>query len=139
VFVSVAPHDGKLSSGRRRDQPLRAVAPECDRPDGQERVAAFPLRPQLLIARSVGAEDTGRPVAARYVLQEWGSPTGTPCRLDALAKDREADRGAHRRDDPEPNDDLHLRPCLQLEMVVDWGHQKDAPPRRAVRDHLNQD
>src|SRR6185312_16237539 len=77
------------------------------------------------------------PRLSRGVLTLLASPlTSTPAGgsllaargLDAtaLAVDREADRRADRGDDPEAQDDLRLRPGLQLEVVVDRGHQEDA-------------
>src|SRR6476619_263217 len=42
-----------------------------------------------------------------------------PLEPAALAIDREADRAADRGDDPEAQDDLRLRPRLQLEVVMD--------------------
>jgi hypothetical protein len=50
VFVSVAPYDGSRHRGAGAISRCGLLHRECDRPDGQERVAAFPLRPQLLIA-----------------------------------------------------------------------------------------
>src|SRR4051794_23203314 len=44
---------------------------------------------------------------------------------ERLLEQREADRGADRRDDPEPQDDLRLRPGLELEVVMDRGHLED--------------
>src|SRR5271166_1881429 len=58
---------------------------------------------------------------------------------DALAVDREADRAADRRDDPEAQDDLRLRPCPQLEMMVDGRHQEDPFARQLEVDDLDHD
>src|SRR6185437_1764179 len=57
----------------------------------------------------------------------------------ALPVDREADRGADRGDDPEAQDDLRLRPSLQLEVVMDRRHQEDAFSERLEGDHLDHD
>src|SRR4051794_33467038 len=45
---------------------------------------------------------------------------------EGLLVEREADRRADGGDDPEAQDDLGLRPRLQLEVVVDRGHLEDA-------------
>src|SRR2546423_2467146 len=59
------------------------------------------------------------------------------CSADALAIDREADRAADRGHDPEAQDDLGLRPCAQLKMMVNRRHQKDAFAERLKGDHLD--
>src|SRR4051794_4016987 len=58
---------------------------------------------------------------------------------DRLLIDREPDRRAHARDDPEAQDDLRLRPPEDLEVVVDRGHQEDPLAKRLEREHLKQD
>src|SRR5690242_1050687 len=52
---------------------------------------------------------------------------------------READRGERRGDDPETQDDLRLRPGLQLEMVVNRGHQEHPLAERLKREDLDHD
>src|SRR5829696_10245104 len=58
---------------------------------------------------------------------------------DRILVEREADRAAHRGDDPEAQDDLRLGPRLQLEVVVDRGHQEDPLPEGLEREDLDQD
>src|SRR6185503_5222420 len=60
-------------------------------------------------------------------------------RTDALLVEREADRAADRSRDPEPHDDLGLRPPEQLEVVVDRRHQQDPAAEEPDRDHLGRD
>src|SRR3954465_3136290 len=57
---------------------------------------------------------------------------------DRLLIDREPDRRAHARDDPEAQDDLRLRPPEDLEVVVDRGHQEDPLSERLEREDLQQ-
>src|SRR3954470_1498208 len=59
-----------------------------------------------------------------------------PGSYDGLLVDGEADRGAHRGDDPEAQDDLRLRPPEDLEVVVDRGHQEDPLAERLEREDL---
>ena len=57
---------------------------------------------------------------------------------DRLLVEREADRAADRGDDPEAQDDLRLRPGLQLEVVVDRRHQEDPLAEDLEREDLDQ-
>jgi hypothetical protein len=50
VFVGVALRDGDRYGGVGAISRCGLLHVECDRPDGQERIGAFPLRPQLLVA-----------------------------------------------------------------------------------------
>ena len=53
-----------------------------------------------------------------------------------LVEEREAGGAEDAGDDPEAHHDLRLRPGLHLEVVVQRGHQEDAPAPPAERDHL---
>src|SRR5918992_29188 len=56
-----------------------------------------------------------------------------------LLVQREPDRRAHGGDDPEAQDDLRLRPGLQLEVMVDRGHQEDPLAEGLEGEDLQQD
>src|SRR3954454_23149333 len=68
-----------------------------------------------------------------------GSAVSAAQSWDGLLVEHEADRRADRRDDPEAQDDLGLRPGHQLEVVVDRRHQEHAPAEALERDHLDHD
>jgi hypothetical protein len=50
VFVGVALRDGNRYGIAGAISRCGLLHVECDRPDGQERTGALPLRPQLLVA-----------------------------------------------------------------------------------------
>src|ERR1700754_1474531 len=58
---------------------------------------------------------------------------------DGLLVEREADRRADRGDDPEAQDDLGLRPALELEVMVDRGHLEDPLAEGLEGEDLDQD
>src|SRR5215207_2543425 len=58
---------------------------------------------------------------------------------DRLLVEREADRAADRGDDPEAQDDLGLRPGLELEVVMDRRHQEDPAPEHLEGEDLDED
>src|SRR4051795_13533421 len=58
---------------------------------------------------------------------------------ERLLVKREADRRADRGDDPEAQDDLRLRPRLELEVMVDRGHLEDALAEGLKGEDLDQD
>src|SRR5881392_126437 len=58
---------------------------------------------------------------------------------DRVLVQREADARADRRDDPEAQHDLGLRPGHHLEVVMDRGHQQDAAPEQLETQHLDRD
>src|SRR5580704_2826126 len=91
--------------------------------------------------RARSASAAAMPERARPTTR-WG-PGGRSGRdfnsTEALAIDGEADRAADRRDDPEAQDDLRLRPSSQLEMMVYRSHQEHTLAGHLEGDHLNHD
>jgi hypothetical protein len=65
-------------------------------------------RCMIFLLRPLGSLASPRSVSAIDRQAYPGSPAGCARSADALAVDREADRGADRRDDPEAQDDLRL-------------------------------
>src|SRR3954454_21700900 len=84
----------------------------------------------VLLGPSVCSEANIRTCPGRLAdLRGIGTlPARSWCRAlrQGLLVQREADRRQHRRDDPEAQDDLRLRPRPQLEVMVDRRHQEDA-------------
>src|ERR687898_1182630 len=91
-----------------------------------------------------------RSVAMMLMARRYARPPGVPPGWhtsgtglvrsgERLLVEREADRAADRRDDPEAQDDLRLRPRLELEVMVDRRHQEDALAEHLEGEDLDED
>src|SRR5918993_681226 len=96
-----------------------------------------------------GRTSRSRSVAMMLMARRYARPPGVPPGWhtsgtglvrsgERLLVEREADRAADRRDDPEAQDDLRLRPRHELEMVVDRRHEEDALAERLEGEDLDQ-
>src|SRR4051794_13431369 len=85
-----------------------------------------PSTPTTRSPRASSARAAAIPDRASPTTSQGPAGSGGRKRSDnGLLVQREADRAADRRDDPEAQDDLRLRPRHELEMVVDRRHQED--------------
>src|SRR5690242_5280976 len=115
---------------------------DCARPGSSAEPESTPITsaPRSRSASAAATPERARPTTTYGP----GGSGGRKPWLAALPTDRElvqreADRGECRGDDPEAQDDLRLRPGLQLEVVVDRGHQEHPLAERLKREDLDHD
>src|SRR3954451_2675885 len=144
------PGGGRARPGwgrRRRPPPPAPPAPLPPAPRGRRAPPA--ARRAAVTPPTGGPPPPPRPRPDRATPGRWprrwrrgpppGASTGDP-RADGVGvEDRQRQRGAQPRQDPEPHDHRRLRPTEQLEVVVDGRHAEPPPVKQLERTDLDHD